>query len=185
MTSKPETCGTASTEPGTGPALDKNNILDKAVIVLMLLSALFVVAAVAAGAVARYVFRKDIYGIEELTTIAAFWMYFMGAIYATKTRQQISAEMLSAFTSRPVILYCGALLQRLVTFALCLVFTWWGWVFFHWSLMNGGKTNLWQIPVIVGQSSVFIGFVGMLAYLGRDVYLILRAKPSEYRPGSA
>lgn len=169
----------------TGLKLDRNNPFDKAVIVVMLLSAAFVVVAVAAGAIARYVFRRDIYGIEELTTIAAFWMYFTGAIYATKTRQQISAEMLSAFIKRPRVLYAFALLQRIVTFLLCLIFTWWGWEFFHWSLVNGGKTNLWQIPVIVGQGSVFIGFVGMLLYLARDVIMLLRVRPSTYSTGAA
>lgn len=178
------------TEPGAPEAnqpasIFKDNIVDKIVVAVMIAAAVFVVLAVASGAAARYIFRRDIYGNEELITIAAFWMYFTAAIYAAKTRQHISAEMLATFTGNPYVLYAGTLLQRLLTFGLCLIFTWWGWEFFHWSLTSGGKTNLWQFPVIVGQSSVFVGLIGMLAYFLRDLVMILRTKPSEYRPGKA
>ena len=50
---------------------------------------------------------------------------------------------------------------------------------------GGGKTTLWQIPLYVGQSAVFLGLVCMLVYFVRDLILILRVKPSEYFPGRA
>lgn len=178
--SQSEPC--APPEPVAGPVF-KDNIVDKVIVLVMMVTASFVVLAVGAGAIMRYVFRRDIYGVEELTTIAAFWMYFAGAIYATKTRQQISAEMFSMFTGNPVVLWASVFLQRLITLLLCLVYTWWGWEFFWWSVTSGGKTNLWQIPICVGQSSVFVGLIGMLAYFLRDLIMILRIRPSRYRQG--
>ena len=170
-------------EPAARPVRD--NLFEKAVVAVMVATGVFVVLAVAAGAVMRYLFRKDIYGVEELTTIAAFWMYFTGAVYAGKTRQLISAEMITVFTKNPVILYAAALTQRVAVLAICLVFSWWGWQFLQWSYTGGGRTNLWQIPLWVGQSSVFFGLVCLLAYFVRDVVMILRVKPRDYRPGAA
>lgn len=163
----------------------KDNAFDRIVVAIMMICGCFVVLAVAGGAIMRYLFRKDIYGIEELTTIAAFWMYFAGAVYATKTRKQISAEMFSMITKNPVALYVSVLLQRAVTLALCLIYSWWGFEFLHWSVTDGGKTNLWQIPIFVGQAAVFFGLIGMLAYFLRDLVMILRTKPSAYRHGDA
>lgn len=160
----------------------KDNAFDKIVVFIMMVSGCFVVLAVAGGAIMRYVFRKDIYGIEELTTVAAFWMYFAAAVYATKTRKQISAEMFSIFTKNPVVLYCSVLAQRVITFLLCLIYSWWGWQFFHWSVTDGGKTNLWQLPVFVGQGAVFFGLLGMLAYFLRDILMILQVRPAAYQP---
>ena len=151
----------------------------------MVISASFVVLAVGSSAIMRYFIRRDIYGVEELITIAAFWMYFAGAVYATKTRQQISAEMFNVFTKNPKILYAVAFAQRSITLLLCLIYAWWGWEFIFWSVTEGGKTTLWQIPLYVGQSAVFLGLVCMLVYFVRDLILLLRVKPSEYYPGSA
>lgn len=174
-----DVCG----QPEQAGPVWKDNAFDKIVIFIMLVCGCFVVLAVASGAIARYFFRKDIYGIEELTTVAAFWMYFAGAVYATKARKQISAEMMTMFTQNPVILYAMVLLQRAITFLLCLVYSWWGLEFFRWSFLDGGKTNLWQIPIFVGQGAVLFGLLGMLTYFLRDLVMILRVRPSEYRNG--
>ncbi len=32
-----------------------------------------------AEVVLRYVFKSDLFGIEEIVVIAAFWLYFMGS----------------------------------------------------------------------------------------------------------
>lgn len=169
----------------TPPDFTRNNFFEKIVTVIMVASASFVVLAVGSSAIMRYFIRRDIYGVEELITISAFWMYFAGAVYATKTRQQISAEMFTIFTKNPKVLYGVALAQRSITLILCLIYTWWGWEFIFWSVNGGGRTTLWQIPLYVGQSAVFLGLVCMLIYFVRDVILLLRIKPSAYYPGKA
>lgn len=167
------------------PTFTRNNIFEKIVTVIMVISASFVVLAVSSSAIMRYLIRRDIYGVEELITIAAFWMYFAGAVYATKTRQQISAEMFPIFTKNPKILYGVALAQRSITLLLCLIYAWWGCEFISWSVTGGGRTTLWQIPLYVGHLAVFLGLICMLIYFIRDVVLLLRVKPSEYYPGRA
>lgn len=167
------------------PDFSRENLFEKIVTFIMIATASFIVLVISTSAIMRYFMDQDIYGIEELITIAAFWMYFAGAVYATKTRRQISAELFSMFTKNGKILYGIALAQRLITLSLCLIYAWWGWEFVSWSFLSGGKTTLWQIPLYVGQSSVFLGLVCMLVYFARDVLMLLRVKPSEYYPGRA
>ncbi len=177
----------SQTESTSPQRLDftKENFFEKIVTVIMVITAAFIVMVISTSAIMRYFLDRDIYGIEELITIAAFWMYFAGAVYASKTRRQISAELFSMFTKNGNILYGIALVQRSITFLLCLIYAWWGWEFISWSFQSGGKTTLWQIPLYVGQSSVCLGLICMLIYFARDIILLLRVKPSEYSPGKA
>ena len=165
--------------------LFKENPLERVLSALMTAAGGFTVLMICAGAIMRYVFRKDIYGAEELVTIAAFWMYFAGGVYASKTRQQISADMLGVLIKNRKARYLAAVAQRIVTLALSLICAWWGIQFLYWSVIGGGKTNLWQIPLWVGQASVCLGFLAMLAYHARDLVWILKAKASDFSPDTA
>ena len=151
----------------------------------MLASGTFVSCIVALGAVMRYVFQKDVYGIEELLTMASFWMYFAGGAYAAKTRQHISADILAAYIKNSVSIYVLTLIQRTLTFLICLVYAWLGIRLFVWSFLEGGKTSLWQIPLYFGHAAVTFGLACMLIYFGRDLILLLRVKPTQYQPGMA
>jgi TRAP-type C4-dicarboxylate transport system substrate-binding protein len=51
-----------------------------------------------------------------------------------------------------------------LTIALSLLYTYWGWDFFFWSLMEGGTSTVWQIPLVVSHTAVFLGFVMMSWY---------------------
>lgn len=45
---------------------------------VIIVSSLFVVASIGATVVLRYIFKTDLYGLEEIVVIFAFWLYFMG-----------------------------------------------------------------------------------------------------------
>lgn len=132
--------------------------------IVLILTSIFTIGAVGTGAMMRYVFEKDLYGAEEFITIAAFWLYFTGAIYATHTKKHISAEIFSTFCKNIKIRRFVYFLSSLLTLALALLYSYWGWHFFYWSMTEGGRSLVWQIPLVLGHSAVFIGFVFMAYY---------------------
>ena len=136
---------------------------------IMVATSLFITGSVGLSAMLRYIFRKDIYGLEELVTIAAFWMYFAGAIYATHSGRHISAEMIGVFVKNPRRLAWIRVVRSAITTGLCGLYAWWGWGFFHWSLVEGGKTTLLQIPLVVAQSAIFVGLLSMAVYFAVDL----------------
>lgn len=147
---------------------------------IMVFCSAVIVLIVGISALLRYLFSADLYGAEEFLTIAAFWMYFMGAVYATHTRSHISAEVFSTFCRNATIRRSVYFFQMGVTVALALLYSWWGWKFFFWSLTEGGKSTVWQIPLVVSHAAVSIGFVMMTWYfilqLIGDVADVLRVK---------
>ncbi len=132
--------------------------------IILVASCSFVTIGIGTGAILRYLFKKDLYGAEELITIAAFWMYFIGAVYATHSRKHITAEIFSSFCRNLKIVYSVKIFSLSVTFLLALLYSWWGWEFFHWSLVKGGKSVALLIPLVYGHSAIFIGFVLMTVY---------------------
>lgn len=132
--------------------------------IILVASCSFVTIGIGTGAILRYLFKKDLYGAEELITIAAFWMYFIGAVYATHTKKHITAELFSSFCKNMKIVHSVKILSLSITCALALLYTWWGWEFFHWSLVKGGKSVALLIPLVYGHSAIFIGFILMTVY---------------------
>ena len=132
--------------------------------IILVASCSFVTIGIGTGAILRYLFKKDLYGAEELITIAAFWMYFIGAVYATHTKKHITAELFSSFCKNMNIVYSVKIFSLAVTFLLALLYSWWGWEFFHLSLVKGGKSVALLIPLVYGHSAIFIGFVLMTVY---------------------
>jgi TRAP-type C4-dicarboxylate transport system substrate-binding protein len=131
---------------------------------IMIVCSGIIVLIVGVAALLRYLVGVDLYGAEEFLTIAAFWMYFIGAIYATHTRSHISAEVFSVYCRNATLRRLVHFFQLGVTIALSLLYTYWGWGFFYWSLTEGGTSTVWQIPLVVSHTAVSLGFVMMSWY---------------------
>jgi TRAP-type C4-dicarboxylate transport system substrate-binding protein len=148
--------------------------------IIMVACAAFIVCAVGTGAILRYLFGMDLYGAEEFITIAAFWLYFAGAVYATHTHRHISAEIVSTYVHNARTRLIIHLFRGVVTVGLALLYSVWAWDFFYWSMTDGGWTTVWQIPLVVAHTAVFVGFVLMAWYflvdLVGDVNNLLRRR---------
>jgi TRAP-type C4-dicarboxylate transport system permease small subunit len=131
---------------------------------LAIAGAVFIVLGVSCGALFRYVLDSSFHGLEELMVIAAFWMYFMGASCASYEKKHITAEVFSVYCTNALLRKLVAFTAALITFGLSALYTLWGWDFLSWSLEAGGETTRLQIPLAVGQSAVFIGFMLMTWY---------------------
>ena len=109
-------------------------------------------------------FRKDLRGLEEFITMAAFWMYFTGAIFATHARKHIGAELFSEFCTNKKVNYYVSMFSTVVTILVCLLFTLFGVQMFYWSLTMKAATPVWRIPLVIGHSSILFSFIFMTIY---------------------
>lgn len=144
---------------------------------IAVLANLFVLFGVSAIAFQRYVFGGSLYGLDELIVIAAFWMYFMGAAYATRYRRHISADIISVALRGRLLGDLVQLLSTSITLGLSCLFTYWSWELFSWSLAEGGATPIFGIPNLVQHTSILLGFIFMSLYFAME----LLGKIAEYR----
>lgn len=123
---------------------------------------------ICATVVLRYFFKTDLYAIDEIETICAFWLYFIGAAYASYSKKQITADIVTfvvkKFSLRKKIL----IISSLATFVVCCIFTKFSvdlWVF---AMERAQKTAVRQIPMVYMYSAIVIGFVLMCFFCLRD-----------------
>ena len=108
-------------------------------------------------------------GYEEFLLPIEFWMYMMGSSHGSYERNQITADLLLRVLKGKPQLGLQAL-TSILTFLLGVVFTYWAWVLVQWSLSTGALSSLYKIPIVWGQSAIFVGLV--ISCLYNFVYMI-------------
>jgi len=141
---------------------------------LMIISGVATIALVFVPMVLREIGIPFV-GYEEFLLTIAFWMYMMGSSYGSYEKSQISADILSQFLTgwKKVILL---LVNRIGTFILGVIFTYWGFVLIQWTLSTGATTSTYKIPIVIGQSSIFFSL--LLTSFYNFVYMIEDIKKS-------
>ncbi len=127
-------------------------------------ASLFIVGGVCATAILRYVFKTSLFGLDELILIAAFWMYFIGASFASSRKQHISAEIVSVYCPNRIVREVIGMVAETITLSLSVLYTYWGGQFIYWSITEGGVTPVFRLPLAISQVSIFVGFTLMTWY---------------------
>jgi TRAP-type C4-dicarboxylate transport system permease small subunit len=141
---------------------------------LMILSSIGIVLLLAVIVILRYVIKEDIQGIEELLLLPAFYLYFMGASYASYENSHISADMSNDFIKNQRVRFIVNLLALTITFVSSVFFFVWSFNQFYWSYTAKGATAIWGIPLFVVYSSVLVSFVLIVLY--NLVHLVNRVR---------
>lgn len=117
----------------------------------------------------RYVFHTDLYGIEEIVVIIAFWLYFIGSAYGSYDKSHVKADLISRILSENKRQVLNIVINLVMT-CLCFLFTYWSVEFIRYSIIEMPRTLAWGIPLAVAHSSVFLGYLLMTFYC--SVYFV-------------
>ncbi|MDO4561588.1 MAG: TRAP transporter small permease subunit [bacterium] len=131
---------------------------------IMLATTIIMLLVLSCVVVMRYVFHKDFFGYDEIVLISSFWMYFIGASYAmyegTHVKADIFMKMFSDKTQSIIKVFAGT-----VQTALSMYVTFLAYQLIIRSLVTKGITTSYNIPFIVPQMSIFVGFALATFYL--------------------
>ena len=81
--------------------LSINKMLLKIERFILMVVPILVMLLLVTSVVMRYIFKMDLFGIEELMAIVAMWMYMIGAAYASYENSHIRADILETFIQNP------------------------------------------------------------------------------------
>jgi len=141
---------------------------------LIIWSNLVVAVLVTCTAAMRYLFKMDLYGVDELILLAAFILYFSGSAYGAHRGSHICADILSNYLKAPKVKTIVTSFTAFLTFTLSVIFSWLGVKMFTWQWMTQGKTQIWKIPLWVPQGFIAICLVLMSIYF--FIWFIRRVK---------
>lgn len=133
--------------------------------IILIVASLAVVLGISLQVFFRYVLEINLFGMEEIIVIFAFWLYFIGASYGTYERSHITADILTVYISSQKLKNLVRVIITLITLLLCLLFTYWAVDFFMWGIEQGARSTSLHIPMTIPQSSIFVGFILMSFYL--------------------
>lgn len=132
-------------------------------VLLMLITAM-VAIVLFTGVIMRYVFKSDVYGIEEITCILALWMYFLGSSYGSYEESHIRADMVQTFVKNKRVVDFSLCFADLVSVVVTAYFSVVGINYFIWNVNAGVKSAYWHFPLLLSQSAITVGMLLMLLY---------------------
>jgi len=115
----------------------------------LLLAALMIVfsALIFLQVIVRYVINLGLFGLNDITALMAVWMYFLGAGYAARSGEHISAGLVDVvFSNRPIVNRAVAALANLITAGIMLVFAYWAAEYALWAYQRNAVSAELKLP---------------------------------------
>lgn len=136
---------------------------------VMFLSCAAIIIGLFAEVVCRYILKTSIFGMNELVLIPAIWMYFIGASYAAHQGSHISANVLQVYLRSERAKAVLRLAIAIISIVLGVIFTYWASFYVLDSVRRGATTSIFDLPLVIPQSAVVVGFVLMVLYTSVDL----------------
>jgi TRAP-type C4-dicarboxylate transport system permease small subunit len=168
------------------PEDKKRNLFDRIAVgafsIVLVVNSLTVTLIITGAALARYIFKVNFNGYDELTVLVAFWLYFMGAAYGAYNNSHVSADVIDAYFPEGRTKKTITCVRWLITSAVCLLFVTYGFEYVKFSFVGPlgnfkriPRSMVWRIPFWISQSSIFIGLIFMEIYFVRNFVLSAKA----------
>jgi len=131
------------------------------VLFLLMLGVTFLIFA---QVIMRYVLHAPLMGIEELTLFPAIWLYLLGGANASMERNHIQCNVINVYIKNPVKLRVLDVLKSVISLGICFWLTYWAFEYLQYSLRVWKLSNLLYIPLVIGESALFICLFLMAFY---------------------
>lgn len=111
----------------------------------------------------RYVLHHPLMGIEELLLFPTIWLYFLGGAIASRARNHIECRVVTMYV-RGASLHWANALKAALSLVVAVWLTYWAYEYFRYALRVGKESDMLYIPLVLGESALFIGLLLMSAY---------------------
>lgn len=131
-------------------------VLEKALRTGLVISGSLVTLITFAAVITREL-NINFLGYEEILIICAFWLYMLGAAHGSFEKSHIAADVIIVMMPDNMTRAIITILRNTVTLVLGIIFLYWAYDLFSWTIEMQTKTPVWRIPVTVAQSSLLFG----------------------------
>lgn len=112
--------------------------------------------------VVRYVIDLGLFGLYDATALMAVWMYFLGAGYAAKSGEHISATLVeAAFPANARATLVAGVIAFTISAIVMAVFAWWSAEYALWAYERGTVSDDLKIPRVHFVLPVILGCIAM------------------------
>ena len=140
---------------------------------ILIITSLVIAVVVSIGVIMRYVFEVNFFGQEELLTLFALWLYWVGGIYGSYEQSQIGADIVISLTKSWKAKKAIQIIIFVISMIVCGFFIAWGIDYTAWSLENNAVSPGLKIPLITSKITMLVGFVFIFLYTLYNLLLTL------------
>ena len=108
--------------------------------------------------VLRYVFLTPFLGIEEVTVLLGLWIYFLGLVHVTRTRQHIGSGVIRLFVRNAAVLKGVELFKLALCAASSAIFLYFTVLYWLKTDESGRSSTYLSWPTTVWIASMLFGF---------------------------
>lgn len=132
--------------------------------IFLFISGAAIVLAMLATVLMRYVFRTDLFGMEEVILTVTMWFYFLGAANGSKEDTQIRADIVNVMIKNRNIKWSLQLITRVIEIVVLIFFIVMTVRLLVINYVRFPTTPGLKIPFLVPQAAMLLGFLLMLFY---------------------
>ena len=108
--------------------------------------------------VLRYVFVTPFLGIEEVTVLLGLWIYFLGLVHVTRTRQHIGSGVARLFIENKVVLTALEIFKLALCALASAIFLYFSVLYWLKTAASGRSSTYLSWPTTVWITSMVFGF---------------------------
>lgn len=139
-----------------------------------------VVGLVGVSVTMRYIFKTDLFGVEELITVVTMWLYFLGSIYGSYEESHIKGDLLDLVFKTGRQKKGQQIYVYVYSTIVLVIWSKWGIEYATRCLHSAQTTPGWHIPLHVSQLAIPVGIWGMLFYSAYHLIRNVMKHSSEY-----
>tara|TARA_R110002072_G_scaffold97728_8_gene214926 strand:+ start:1896 stop:2402 length:507 start_codon:yes stop_codon:yes gene_type:complete len=143
--------------------------LNRLMIVVILVTTAMIVGLITFLILSRFVFGWSVVGLLELSTLSAIWLYMVGAVIATRSREHIVVDFLAQSLRTARMQAAHRFLVSLIVLVLGVFFLSLSKDMIDWAIRRPQLTPGLGIPLFVGQAAIVVAAVLGFIYTLRDV----------------
>ncbi len=118
----------------------------------------------------RYVLKAPLMGIEELLTFFIIWLYMLGGSVASERRSHIECGILTLYIKKEKTMKIFKIFKAFFSLIICAWLTRWAFWYLLYSLKLWKTSDILNIPMFFGESSMFIGLLFMLLFAAIEMF---------------
>ena len=122
----------------------------------------------------RHVLHMNYIGLEEVTTLIAFWIYFIGGAKCSYDNTHISADLVSVMMPENTGKKIFVLIRSIITASLFLLATYFSFDLIEYAIINKTTTISLHMPMQYMYFSIPVGLILMSMYT--IYHVVLNAK---------
>lgn len=112
----------------------------------------------------RYVLKAPLMGIEEILLFPAIWLYMLGGASASWERTHIECGILTLYIKRPSTMKIFRLTKAMLSIGIGFWLLRWAYWYLTYGMRVQKTSAILHIPLIIGQSAIFIGLSLMILF---------------------